>query len=293
MFRTVTDVTTAPIVVGVVEGDRSDDAARVGWDLAGRLGVGIEFVHGLGSGDGGTRAASTDLSKRLGQHLDALVGGAGGERPSDHLSVRAGKASTALIEATDTLGAGILVLGAHRRRGVFDLGSTAGAALGRVHCAVWSQPCRWQPVERILVPVDASEDSLSALDTAIRLARVYKASVTVLSVFVPPEFAYSPGDTNAPSYVVDQVREEMHLEFRTLTEDRDWGSVPHASLFVEGEPTAEILDVQDEVDLIVMATHGRSPVGDALLGGVARKILQASTKPVLAVRHPSRGPAAH
>jgi len=292
MTRKQTSTTTSPIVVGVVDDLRSDGAATVGWDLADRLDVRIGFVHGAGSGNSGTRTAlpeASDVGARLGRHLDEVLGErAGLGRPSGHLQLRPGKGAQALADATREMDAGLLVLGGHRRRGLFDVGSTASAALGHVQCAIWSQPCPAKPISNVLVPVDLSEDSLAALDTAVRLARLWGASVTVLSVFVPPAFAYAKDDENAPHYVIDKERDDLREELRQAMEAVEWGDTQHGSVFVEGQPVEEILAVHSETDLIVMATHGRSPLSDAFLGGVTRQVLQGSDTPVLAVRHPSR-----
>ena len=40
------------------------------------------------------------------------------------------------------------------------------------------------------------------------------------------------------------------------------------------------------IDLIVMGTHGRDPVGHMFLGSVAKKVVRKASCPVLTVRHP-------
>jgi nucleotide-binding universal stress UspA family protein len=51
----------------------------------------------------------------------------------------------------------------------------------------------------------------------------------------------------------------------------------------------EILDyaVKHEIDLIVMATHGRTGLAHALLGSVAEKVVRKSRCPVLTIKHPA------
>jgi uncharacterized protein YbjT (DUF2867 family) len=45
---------------------------------------------------------------------------------------------------------------------------------------------------------------------------------------------------------------------------------------------------QHRVDLIVLGTHGRGPLGHILLGSVAERVVRTAPCPVLTVRHPQR-----
>jgi glycine betaine transporter len=57
-------------------------------------------------------------------------------------------------------------------------------------------------------------------------------------------------------------------------------------LFREGVPFVEILKAADElaVDLIVMATHGRTGLAHVMIGSVAQRVVQKAKCPVLTVR---------
>jgi nucleotide-binding universal stress UspA family protein len=54
------------------------------------------------------------------------------------------------------------------------------------------------------------------------------------------------------------------------------------------DAAAEIVDYADvnDIDLIVMSTHGRSGVGRWVLGSVASKVLRGTDKPILVIRAP-------
>jgi nucleotide-binding universal stress UspA family protein len=62
--------------------------------------------------------------------------------------------------------------------------------------------------------------------------------------------------------------------------------VPVTTLCVEGSPAARIIEQARENghDLIVMGSHGRGRLGDALLGSVSREVVHRSPVPVLIVR---------
>ena len=55
-----------------------------------------------------------------------------------------------------------------------------------------------------------------------------------------------------------------------------------------GHPFVEIVRYarEHEIDLIVMGTHGRGPIGHMLMGSVAEKVVRKAPCPVLTVRHP-------
>lgn len=55
-----------------------------------------------------------------------------------------------------------------------------------------------------------------------------------------------------------------------------------------GKPFIEIVCYakSEEIDLIVMGTHGRGPIAHMLMGSVAEKLVRQAPCPVLTVRHP-------
>ncbi len=57
-----------------------------------------------------------------------------------------------------------------------------------------------------------------------------------------------------------------------------------------GSPHREIVRyaTEHQVDLIVLGTHGRGPLGHMLLGSVAERVVRTAPCPVLTVRHPQR-----
>ncbi len=130
--------------------------------------------------------------------------------------------------------------------------------------------------KRILVPIEPGDVSLKVLDPAIELATVFGAHIVLLHV-MPDGPAY--GDP------VNQVREAFE-RFRT------------AGLTVEpvlrrGDAAEEILSVarDQKVELIAMATHGRTGVSRLVAGSVAEKVTRGSQAPILLVRVPGRGAA--
>ncbi|WP_158558918.1 universal stress protein [Rhodoferax lacus] len=142
--------------------------------------------------------------------------------------------------------------------------------------------------KKLLVPVDGSPTSKAALMTAIDMAKVLGASMTVVSVYDPfPFIVAGPDYGYAQMQYVDAVRTETKN-----TVDAARKLAADAGLTVEGlvvdasKTWRAILDtVQGTAsDLIVMGSHGRSGLDKLVMGSVAQSVLQHSPVAVLVVR---------
>jgi nucleotide-binding universal stress UspA family protein len=142
----------------------------------------------------------------------------------------------------------------------------------------------------LLVAMDFEAPSRRALEMALELALVFRASLTLLHVYEIPTLAYGPiaheallaARCESARAVLDEVLFEAR---RRLPE-------AHA-LLRSGVAWREILaTIEDRgADLVVMGTHGRSGLSRALLGSVAEKIVRTSPVPVLTV-HATDAPKA-
>lgn len=139
-------------------------------------------------------------------------------------------------------------------------------------------------VTRILCPVDFSEFSRHALDSAVAIARQQRAAVTVLYVLPPPQSVYPPiGPAAYVPYVY--TTEDMQEFQQTLERFVAAVDYPVTAVAVEALVVPEILKRAADLaaDLIVMGTHGRSGFDRLLLGSVAERVLVKATCPVLTV----------
>jgi nucleotide-binding universal stress UspA family protein len=139
----------------------------------------------------------------------------------------------------------------------------------------------------ILVPLDGSQTAEAALPHAFGLARLHGAKVTLLSVIPPIEGVIA---TDAEPIFVDEqlaakkVRALQYLN--TIRKQRGAEAETTRAAVETGPAAATILDyaARESVDLVVLATHGRSGVRQWLLGSVAEKVLHAARQAVLLVR---------
>jgi len=152
-------------------------------------------------------------------------------------------------------------------------------------------------LNHVLVPLDESELSESALDYVPRLVG-NEGQVTLLTVIVPPDLSLStlyavPSQPNPP---LQQTEEGLARQLRVQAEDYlrkkverlgKLGLQVEALVYV-GQPADTIVEYAADlnVDAIIMATHGRSGISRWLLGSVTQKVLSAAPCPVFVI--PSR-----
>lgn len=143
-------------------------------------------------------------------------------------------------------------------------------------------------LKRILVPTDFSECSDAALRYGVELARKFGASLYLLHVIQDP--ATQPWA--AEGYIVplldavDQWQKDAQKRLETSIPEADRAKAIFSCVIAS--PFAEILRyaAANEIDLIVMGTHGRGGVSHALLGSIAERVVRRAPCPVLTVRYP-------
>ena len=143
-------------------------------------------------------------------------------------------------------------------------------------------------IRTILVPTDFSEASEAALKYGKEMARVFGASLHVVHV-MDDLLAHA---WSAEVYVASMpnLREEIEHEatgrLAALVSDDERQGLRVSTAIVAGNPFLEIVRYAktNEIDLIVIGTHGRGPVAHMLLGSVAEKVVRKAPCPVLTVR---------
>jgi nucleotide-binding universal stress UspA family protein len=139
----------------------------------------------------------------------------------------------------------------------------------------------------ILVAIDASQTSMTALEEAIDVARSDGARLTLVGVATPPRLVFAAGQLSVPYPTQDElvrsVREMLERAEALVPPD-----VPVSTVVRAGSPAAEIVKrARDgEHDLVVVGSHGRGLVGSALLGSVSRAVAARTPVPVLVAGRP-------
>jgi len=136
--------------------------------------------------------------------------------------------------------------------------------------------------DNILLPTDGSESMAPVIDHAIELATVHGASVHALYVANTASLSDLPMESSWEN-VSDALRKQGKAAVEAV--EQRAGEVPVESAVLDGSPSGEIIEYSEEndIDVIVMGTHGRSGVDRLLLGSVAERVLRSASVPVLTV----------
>lgn len=144
-------------------------------------------------------------------------------------------------------------------------------------------------LKKVLVATDFSEASDAALRYGRALAGAFGASLDVLHV-VEDLFASAWGaETYAASApeLQDQMERQASLQLDKLVTDDDRRQLQAKPVLVSGRSAfPEIVKYaeRENVDLIVLGTHGRGAIAHLLLGSVAENVVRRAPCPVLTVR---------
>ncbi len=256
-------------------------------ELARRGSGSIELVHVRpASGDS---APDADGAARLRQLAGRIEAETGVETCSVLLT---GDVVTEL-ERRATESADLIAMATHGRTGPSRawLGSLAEALVSRagVPLLLIRPPEEGQAglgasaVDHLLIPLDGSAFAEQVLPLAQAVLALGSDARATLLVSVSAEDAASKFAGPAPYDVrAERDRAEAYLE-RVLGRM----AVPTGRRIIVSDSVARaILQVaaEDDVDLIAMATHGRSGLTRLLLGSVADKVLRGTHKPVLLLR---------
>jgi nucleotide-binding universal stress UspA family protein len=143
-----------------------------------------------------------------------------------------------------------------------------------------------QEIQKVLVPVDFSENSQKILQSALFFAKKCEAALTV--VFVVQSIEDYSGFF-IPHIPITQFEEEM-VEGASkkmesfLAENMD-RTVSHSARVLIGDVADEIIKyaAAEKFDMIIMGTHGYKGLEKVLFGSVAEKVVKRSPCPVLTI----------
>jgi nucleotide-binding universal stress UspA family protein len=139
----------------------------------------------------------------------------------------------------------------------------------------------WFENKTLVVPIDLSDPSISALDEALAMAdspaRIHIIHVLHDSLGVGPEFGLSVIDLEV------QIRETTQALHDRFHGPRYEGLTIHVCY---GDPGIEITQYAEEIkaDAIIMPSHGRRGLKRLLIGSVAERVVRLSHCPVFVLK---------
>ena len=141
-------------------------------------------------------------------------------------------------------------------------------------------------IQKILVPFDFSEYSEKACHWAVGMAEKWRARILVLHIVPRP--SYPPVLMGSHFNAVDfeeGLRAEAEDRLKTFVAQTPHGRVLIDVKVMVGEPSWDICKIaeDEQCDLVIMGSHGRTGLGHVLLGSVAERVVRLSPSPVLVV----------
>ncbi len=217
-----------------------------------------------------------------------------GEGVKIDAEVLAGNPAETILKLIEERHADVIALATHGRSGLgrWWYGSVAGEVAQRasiprliVGPKVLSQPAKAIKVDAVLVPLDGSQLSESALEHGIRITKAFGAALHVVQVISPASQTFLFDAPSVASVDIQSQIEKGVKEYVSQVAKRAGGSTQVFTCVLRGPPADALVGYVEEhgIDLAVMASHGRGGLARVALGSVADRMLQGEA-PVYVVR---------
>ncbi len=283
-------------MVGIDGSDTALGAARWGAEYAARHECPLQLLHVIprldvhfagtgqpsdpGSGTGGDGLLAAALDAVRSTHPDLVV----------RTGAVRGAVAPTLAEASDA--ARLLVVG----KGASEHRALGGHAVKVAHrvsgpVVVWRPPVakRTGKPLPVVVGADESDASRGALEEAFDVARMLRAHLTVVHMWEITA-AVGMGDLGGQGNMDWQLLEVLEAQQRRQMDELVKplaAKYPNAhvnKVFQDVTPAKGLIDLSREAQLVVVGSHGRGRVADALLGSVSQNLIHHAECPVLVVR---------
>jgi nucleotide-binding universal stress UspA family protein len=238
--------------------------------------------------------AESELHRFASKRLDELAGTVRRSGLTVSTVVEHGPPGLQLIEMAEKAHSDILVIGTRGLMGFehLMLGSTAEYVVRRSTCPVLTvhpaDSSPRDPVETVIIPTDLGPD---AVDAAGAFTRVFDGvdRPLVLLVFAdptPPYLEPFQHETLEKWGQPDMRKEDIVERMSPTLAKLEGAGFEVETKILDGGPVQAVTEFAKErgVDMIVMATHGRSALANMLVGRTAQRIVQHAPCPVLTVR---------
>ena len=140
---------------------------------------------------------------------------------------------------------------------------------------------------KIMVATDGSEEVIKAVDSAIEIAKISDAKLYAVHVIALGFYSLTHStDSEWDKAMKEQLTKEGKEATAYVENAGKAANVKVESVILEGNPAEEIIDFaeKNDIDLIVMGTHGMTGIPRFLLGSVAENVVRHAKKAVLVVR---------
>jgi nucleotide-binding universal stress UspA family protein len=199
----------------------------------------------------------------------------------------------AIVDTAAAKNIDLIVMSTHGYSGLtrWVLGSVTERVVRHAPCPVLVVR-NGEPIQRILVPLDGSELAEQALAPALALGKALNGQLFLLRVETWTEV--DPATAHQLDQVEKGLGERLYASFEDEAEAYLYDVVQKLSekelvirkAVTTGQPASEIIQFAEDrqIDLIVMATHGRTGLSRWMYGSVTEKTLRGGQRNLLIVR---------
>ncbi len=140
--------------------------------------------------------------------------------------------------------------------------------------------------KRILCTLDGSELAEQAIPHAEAICRAFQGELILLRVVEPPIMPLLPEFAGAELNILPELHKQAREYIDRWVQELAAQGCRVTGEVEEGLPAATITEYarEHDIDLIVMATHGRSGLSRWAFGSVADRVLRSAGRPVLLIR---------
>lgn len=140
--------------------------------------------------------------------------------------------------------------------------------------------------KKILVPTDASEYSRRAFKTALELARLFQAEIVLLHASYSPQAYWGYTISYGITVTQEQLDQNGELALEATLTGMDTENITMKKVVESGHPVTIIMEQikKNDINLVVMGSHGYGPITGSVLGSVSQRVLQRAACPVLIVK---------
>jgi universal stress protein A len=147
-------------------------------------------------------------------------------------------------------------------------------------------------VERILFPTDFSHYNDAALEFACSLASESNAQLDIVHVDELRDLNAGLADSGYPYVLPTEIEDRVEIRKRLTQVVPTIAAVRYQHHYLKGSPAREIVEFaeRENIDLIIMASHGRTGLWRLLMGSVAEAVMRKALCPVLVIKQPAHQP---
>jgi nucleotide-binding universal stress UspA family protein len=234
-----------------------------------------------------------DIRADSADYLDALQRQLQNDQCTIETRIHEGDAAGAIIDSANAEEADLIVMSTHGRSGMtrWLFGSVTEKVMRQASCAVLVVRSE-RPIQQVLIPLDGSKLSESALQPGLACAQAWQAYAALLNVVpsLPSQSSETPSMLPSSDLRPEGASSPLDLSMQYVDgvaqRFRDSGVVLEGVTLV-GSPSQSILEYSElhDFDLIAMATHGHTGLRRWMYGSVTEKVLRGSQTNLLIV-HP-------